>query len=76
MDFEKQIKELQARVSELEKGSGSRKPKAEKKPREPTEFNKFVKEQLPKVKKENPDMSHKEAFAEAAKLWSKKKEST
>ncbi|RKP09540.1 hypothetical protein THASP1DRAFT_28671 [Thamnocephalis sphaerospora] len=32
-------------------------------------YNTFMKQNLPKVKSENPDLTHKEAFAKVAELW-------
>jgi hypothetical protein len=72
MDLEKKIKDLESRIGLLEKGS---KPKAQKKTRAPTTFNIFVKTQIEKLKKEHPEMPHKEAFRKATELWSKQKES-
>ena len=66
-DLAEQVKKLEARVAELEKNGG--KPKKEKKERKPTEFNKFIKDNLAKVKAENPSMSHTEAFSATAKLY-------
>lgn len=71
MDLAEQVKKLEARVAELEK-SGS-KPKKEKKQRKPTEFNTFIKDNLAKVKADNPKMTHTEAFAATAKLYKERK---
>ena len=43
-------------------------------PREPSEFNIFMKDQMAKVKKENPTIGNKDAFKECAKNWNKTKE--
>lgn len=43
-------------------------------PREPNEYNKFMKEQIVKIKEENPGIKNTAAFAEGAKQWNKKKE--
>jgi hypothetical protein len=43
-------------------------------PREPNDYNKFMKEQMAKVKKENPTIVNTEAFKECAKTWTKEKE--
>ena len=67
MNLEEEVQKLRARVEELEKSSA--KPKKEKVPRKPTEFNTYVKNNLAKVKEENPKLSHKEAFAETAKRY-------
>ncbi|KAI9006977.1 hypothetical protein DFJ74DRAFT_690112 [Hyaloraphidium curvatum] len=44
----------------------------ERKP--PTKYNEFMKTELPKVKKEHPELDHKQAFAQAAKNWGTSKE--
>jgi len=71
MDLTEEIKKLETRVAELEKCNV--KPKKAKKERKPTEFNIFVKENLAKVKVDNPKMSHKEAFSATAKLYKDRK---
>ena len=42
--------------------------------RPPTEYNLFVKEQMLKVKNENPKLENKELLGQAAKLWNIHKE--
>ncbi|KAF9978873.1 hypothetical protein BGZ73_008874 [Actinomortierella ambigua] len=37
-------------------------------------YNKFMKDQLSKVKAEKPNLSHKEAFKEVAAMWKTAKE--
>ncbi|XP_034693935.1 axial regulator YABBY 5-like isoform X3 [Vitis riparia] len=46
-------------------------PKAaqEKKQRVPSAYNRFIKEEIQRIKANNPDISHKEAFSTAAKNW-------
>ena len=74
MDLATELKKLQDRVSELEKnGSGTKKEKKEKKPRKPTVFQLYMKVNIAKVKSENPNMTHKEAFSEAAKRYTESK---
>lgn len=69
-DFGKKIKQLEARISQLEKGSSkSSKPK---KKRKPSAYNIFFKTEMPKVKKEFPEMEHKKAFKEVSKRWKEK----
>lgn len=69
-DFGKKIKQLEARISQLEKGSSkSNKPK---KKRKPSAYNLFFKSEMPKVKKEFPDMEHSKAFKEVSKRWKEK----
>ena len=44
-----------------------------KKSRKASPYNKFMKTEIPKVKKANPKMDHKTAFKQAAKNWSAQK---
>tara|TARA_B100000941_G_scaffold290767_1_gene274571 strand:- start:2024 stop:2278 length:255 start_codon:yes stop_codon:yes gene_type:complete len=67
-DLLKRIKDLEARVERLEKGKSS-KPK---KKRKPSAYNNFFKTEMPKVKKEFPDMEHSKAFKEVSKRWKEK----
>ena len=53
--------------------SSKKAEKKEKVKRAPSAYNLFMKEELAKVKKANPNMEHKEAFAAAAANWSKQK---
>ena len=39
------------------------------KPRKLSEYNKFMKKEIPLVKKSNPKLSHMEAFKKAADNW-------
>uniref|UniRef100_A0A7N0ZYU5 YABBY transcription factor n=1 Tax=Kalanchoe fedtschenkoi TaxID=63787 RepID=A0A7N0ZYU5_KALFE len=41
----------------------------EKRQRAPSAYNHFIKEEIKRLKKEDPTMSHKEAFSTAAKNW-------
>ncbi|XP_039044789.1 putative axial regulator YABBY 2 isoform X2 [Hibiscus syriacus] len=41
----------------------------EKRQRVPSAYNRFIKEEIQRVKATNPDISHKEAFSTAAKNW-------
>ncbi|KAK9675611.1 hypothetical protein RND81_11G018600 [Saponaria officinalis] len=41
----------------------------EKKKRAPSAYNRFIKEEIKRLKARNPTMSHKEAFSTAAKNW-------
>lgn len=68
---EEQIKILEERVKALESKMGGA-PKS-KKPRKPSAFNNFMKETIPKVKEENPTISHSEAFKKAASMWKDQK---
>ena len=77
MDLATELKKLQDRVSELEKNGSDmkkeKKEKKEKKPRKPTVFQLYMKDNISKVKSENPSMSHKEAFSEAARRYTENK---
>ncbi|KAG4389454.1 hypothetical protein AAZX31_06G092400 [Glycine max] len=41
----------------------------EKRQRTPSAYNCFIKEEIKRLKAENPEMTHKEAFSTAAKNW-------
>uniref|UniRef100_A0A7N0TD30 YABBY transcription factor n=1 Tax=Kalanchoe fedtschenkoi TaxID=63787 RepID=A0A7N0TD30_KALFE len=41
----------------------------EKKQRVPSAYNQFIKEEIQRIKANNPDISHREAFSTAAKNW-------
>lgn len=41
----------------------------EKKQRVPSAYNRFIKEEIQRIKANNPDISHREAFSTAAKNW-------
>ncbi|GKU93707.1 hypothetical protein SLEP1_g7279 [Rubroshorea leprosula] len=41
----------------------------EKRQRVPSAYNKFIKEEIQRIKASNPDISHREAFSTAAKNW-------
>jgi len=43
-------------------------------PREPSNYNKFVKDEMVKVKKDHPGISNPDALKECAKNWNKEKE--
>eukprot|EP01018_Ginkgo_biloba_P010737 Gb_36880 [translate_table: standard] len=47
--------------------SSTRQP--EKRQRVPSAYNRFIKEEIQRIKASNPDISHKEAFSTAAKNW-------
>lgn len=44
-------------------------PPAEKRQRVPSAYNRFIKEEIRRIKANNPDISHREAFSTAAKNW-------
>ncbi|OIV99907.1 hypothetical protein TanjilG_26245 [Lupinus angustifolius] len=41
----------------------------EKRQRVPSAYNQFIKEEIQRIKANNPDISHREAFSNAAKNW-------
>ncbi|XP_028801257.1 axial regulator YABBY 5 [Neltuma alba] len=41
----------------------------EKRQRVPSAYNQFIKEEIQRIKVNNPDISHREAFSTAAKNW-------
>ncbi|KAG0548366.1 hypothetical protein BDA96_01G160800, partial [Sorghum bicolor] len=41
----------------------------EKRQRVPSAYNRFIKEEIRRIKASNPDISHREAFSTAAKNW-------
>lgn len=41
----------------------------EKRQRVPSAYNRFIKEEIRRIKTNNPDISHREAFSTAAKNW-------
>ncbi|XP_020085765.1 protein YABBY 2-like isoform X1 [Ananas comosus] len=44
-------------------------PPPEKRQRVPSAYNRFIKEEIQRIKANNPDISHREAFSTAAKNW-------
>ncbi|XP_055834290.1 putative axial regulator YABBY 2 [Solanum dulcamara] len=42
---------------------------SEKRQRVPSAYNRFIKEEIQRIKASNPDISHREAFSTAAKNW-------
>ena len=63
------IKKLEQRLTDLESKMG--KPQKERKPREPSEYNKFIKKYISANK--HPKKTHSELFSEGAKAWGLKK---
>ena len=63
---EKGVKKVRKKVK-TEEGS-------EKKKREPTAYNLFVKETMSVVREENPEMSRQDLMREVGKMWKEKKE--
>jgi|TARA_B100001142_G_scaffold330057_1_gene395933 hypothetical protein len=68
--LEKELSELKSKL-----GNSVEKPKKEKKPRAPSEYNTFMKNFIAERKtKTGADYDHKTVFKEAAEAWSKKKQ--
>ncbi|XP_042424290.1 putative axial regulator YABBY 2 [Zingiber officinale] len=44
-------------------------PPPEKRQRVPSAYNRFIREEIQRIKANNPRISHKEAFSSAAKNW-------
>ncbi|ONM51411.1 Protein YABBY [Zea mays] len=42
---------------------------SEKRQRVPSAYNRFIKEEIQRIKTSNPEISHREAFSAAAKNW-------
>ncbi|XP_038714601.1 putative axial regulator YABBY 2 isoform X3 [Tripterygium wilfordii] len=55
---------------ELHQPNGHRIPPIrQKRQRVPSAYNRFIKEEIQRIKASNPDISHREAFSTAAKNW-------
>ncbi len=69
-NLEKEMSELKSRI--LSETNAKEKKTKEKKPREPTEYNKFIKKYSEEQKiKLGDKYNHKAVFKEAAAEWSK-----
>ncbi|KAA8515914.1 hypothetical protein F0562_019093 [Nyssa sinensis] len=55
-------------VDELPKPPVANRP-PEKRQRVPSAYNRFIKDEIQRIKAGNPDISHREAFSAAAKNW-------
>ena len=44
-------------------------PRREQKPREPSSYNVFIREEIPRLKRGDPSLSHRDAFKAAARNW-------
>ncbi|XAR63193.1 hypothetical protein NMG60_11023044 [Bertholletia excelsa] len=55
-------------LDELQKPPPANKP-PEKRHRVPSAYNRFIKDEIQRIKAGNPDISHREAFSAAAKNW-------
>ena len=73
---ESRLDRLEKELSELKTKMGSDKPKKEKKPRAPSDYNTFMKNFIAEQKtKLGANYNHKTVFKAAAEAWSKKKQS-
>ena len=74
----KMLTEVFKEIREGEKGEKRKKVKKEvveeKKKREPTAYNLFVKETMSVVKEENPEMSRQDLMREVGRMWKERKE--
>ncbi|GLT51952.1 hypothetical protein SLA2020_253220 [Shorea laevis] len=55
-------------IEEIPKPPAVNRP-PEKRQRVPSAYNRFIKEEIQRIKAGNPDISHREAFSAAAKNW-------
>ncbi|KAL8555892.1 hypothetical protein ACS0TY_003635 [Phlomoides rotata] len=55
-------------IDELPKHPVAKRP-PEKRQRVPSAYNRFIKDEIQRIKAGNPDISHREAFSAAAKNW-------
>ncbi|KAL8119209.1 axial regulator YABBY 1-like isoform X1 [Apium graveolens] len=62
------IPNIRGGINELPKPPASNRP-PEKRQRVPSAYNRFIKEEIQRIKAGNPDISHREAFSAAAKNW-------
>ncbi|XP_057973248.1 axial regulator YABBY 5-like [Malania oleifera] len=81
-DLQKQNQHVQDSVKDFGSSSNSNKVSAsdppenelairhsQKRQRVPSAYNRFIKEEIQRIKALNPDISHREAFSAAAKNW-------
>ncbi|CAN6235753.1 unnamed protein product [Urochloa humidicola] len=54
---------------QLNKSAVSGNKHAEKRQRVPSAYNRFIKDEIQRIKASNPDITHREAFSAAAKNW-------
>ena len=69
--LQKEIEEMKKDLLTLKKSDGPKKPKQKRKP---SAYNLYMKEALPRVKAENPTLTHNEAFKLAAGQFKTHKE--
>lgn len=71
-EAEKKIASLEKRVAALE--ASAQKPQRKKRTTGPSVFALFVKEQMPQLVKDYPDLKQPERMAKCAELWKAQKE--
>tara|TARA_B100001778_G_C18290247_1_gene495023 strand:+ start:24 stop:263 length:240 start_codon:yes stop_codon:yes gene_type:complete len=78
MDDKQRIDKLEKELEEIKKKINCEPcAKKEKVPRMPTEYNKFVKDEIKKLKdKHGSKYDHKRGFRSVAELWTRKKSSS
>ncbi|CAL5026239.1 unnamed protein product [Urochloa decumbens] len=54
---------------QLNKSAASGNKQTEKRQRVPSAYNRFIKDEIQRIKASNPDITHREAFSAAAKNW-------
>jgi hypothetical protein len=78
-ELAKMLTEVFKEMKEVEKGEKPKKKAKktedgeEKKKREPTLYNLFVKDTMGVVKEENPEMSRQDLMREVGRMWKEKK---
>ena len=78
MNHTQAIKELRSSLERVKRDldelkNDSKRAKKPRKPRQPSSFNIFMRDEVPRLKKANPKLTHQEAFSQAAQNWNKKK---
>ena len=75
-ELAKMLTEVFKEIREGEKGRKKVKKEegGEKKKREPTAYNLFVKERMSVVKEDNPEMSRQDLMREVGRMWKERKE--
>ncbi|KAF8703990.1 hypothetical protein HU200_003896 [Digitaria exilis] len=63
------VKPAQQEPQQLSKSAASGNKAAEKRQRVPSAYNRFIKDEIQRIKASNPDITHREAFSAAAKNW-------
>lgn len=71
------LERLEKEISELKSKMSGDKPKKEKKPRAPSEYNTFLKNHIAEQKSKLGDKyDHRAVFKSASEAWLKKKQSS